>query len=252
MKKFAIALLSIVLVLGVSCRKDSKRKINKNHRQNVGYSANHLLSDKKYERTTIQVIYMTGYKPSDEAMSSLISMITDHCNKPDGIVVTYKEIGAQGKDTYTLEDIKTIEDDERSEFTSRKNIAVTVLFLDGHSSDDSGNSAVLGAAYYNTSIVIYEKTIHEYSDQITEPERSKLETLVLNHEWGHLLGLVNVGTGMQTNHEDAAHSKHCVNEDCLMYWEAETASAINNILGSTPIPELDANCIADLQGNGGK
>ena len=244
--------LFLILLVAPGCRKDGKHKIRKNHRQAVGESASDILSDKKYEKLTVQIIYMTGFRPTDEALDNLKTMLTARCSKPDGIGFVYKEISAQGKASYTLSDIKDLEDDNRSEFTAKKNLAITILFLDGPSSDDQGNAVVLGVAYYNTSLAIFESTVHDFSNQLNEPERYKLESLILNHEFGHLFGLVNLGTTPQSSHEDASHSGHCNNEDCLMYWEAETGTAITNLVGNTPIPDFDANCISDLQHNGGK
>lgn len=77
-----------------------------------------------------------------------------------------------------------------------------------------------------------------------------VEQSVMKHEVGHILGLVNLGAPMQTNHQDAEHGKHCINENCLMYWATETGNFISNLTGSSP-PQLDANCIADLRANGG-
>lgn len=251
--KRILLFLVLGLVLGLpACRKDGKFRVNRNHRQAVGYSAQDILSEKKYKSITIQILYMTGYKPTEEAISNLKSTIGERCRKSKGIEIVYKEIAAQGKSSYTLSDIKDIEEDERSEFTARKNIAVTIIFLDGPSSDDEGSAVVLGVAYYNTSLAIYEGTVHEFSDEFTEPERYKLETTVLNHELGHILGLVNIGSPMQTNHLDSENGAHCDNPDCIMYWEAETGSIMGNLLGNNPIPTFDGNCIIDLQANGGR
>ena len=70
----------------------------------------------------------------------------------------------------------------------------------------------------------------------------------MSHEFGHILGLTNAGTVMQSDHEDANHKRHCNVSSCLMYWEAESGT---NLFGGN-IPQLDAQCIADLQANGGK
>jgi predicted Zn-dependent protease len=77
-------------------------------------------------------------------------------------------------------------------------------FIDGASASDSGNSYVLGTAYRNTSFVIYEKTIQSLSDSPFEPSRSLFETTVITHEFGHILGLTNLGllfkAAMKTQH----------------------------------------------------
>jgi hypothetical protein len=69
----------------------------------------------------------------------------------------------------------------------------------------------------------------------------------LKHEFGHLLGLVDVGSPTVNPHEDTNHPNHCDSRDCLMYYATETAATSNNIALT-----LDDNCKADLKANGGK
>lgn len=252
MRNFHLYLLIAVLVAFSGCKKDSKYRIRKYHRQEVGSSAHEILSDKKYESITVEIVYMTGYRPTDNAMNNLQAMITQYCNKPGGITFTYHEISAQGKSAYSISDVRTIEDDTRQQFTYKKDLAVYFLFLDGPSGENQGSEMVLGQAYYNTSMVVYEKSLQDNSGGFGQPELYKLETTVINHEFGHILGLVNNGTFMYHAHQDTAHGAHCSNQNCLMYWEAETGTLFSNLTGSTPIPVLDANCVKDLQENGGK
>ncbi|WP_300665381.1 membrane metalloprotease [Fluviicola sp.] len=252
MRSFNFYLLILVIFAFTACKKDSKRRIEKFHRQEVGSSAHKILSDKDYESLTVEIVYMTGYRPTDDAMNNLKAMISQFCNKPGGITFTYHEISAQGKTAYSISDVRTIETDTRQEFTYKKDLAIYFLFLDGPSNENQGGSMVLGQAYYNTSMVIYEKTLQDHSGGFGEPELYKLETAVMNHELGHILGLVNNGSNMYYAHQDAAHGAHCDNSDCLMYWEAETGTIFNNLLGNAPIPILDDNCVKDLKENGGK
>jgi len=194
---------------------------------------------------------MTGFQPTDQTVSLLKSFVSERSHKKS-ISVKYSEITPHGKASYSLDDIVAIEDDKRTQFTAKKTIAVYFLFVDGDYSGNTSGGSVLGIAYYNTSLVIFEKTIIGLTNGFGSPERYKLETTVVNHEYGHILGLVNLGSSMQTQHQDAANGNHCTNENCLMYWEAESGSMVSNLLGSSPIPTLDANCLSDLQANGGK
>ena len=121
------------------------------------------------------------------------------------------------------------------------------MYTDGNFSE--GN--VLGLAYRNTSMSLLGKTIHDNSGAVGQASRTKLESTVLNHEFGHILGLVDLGSAMQSNHKDGAHGNHCNNNNCLMYYASETTDILG-ILITGNIPPLDANCKADLTGNGGK
>ena len=79
-----------------------------------------------------------------------------------------------------------------------------------------------------------------------------LESSVIHHEFGHILGLTNLGSDLQSDHEDAAHPKHCIEEDCLMYCAAENSQGITSMISGGQAPKLDAQCLADLKANGGK
>ena len=153
---------------------------------------------------------------------------------------------------YTIQEIVSIEEFNRTKYNTENQIAVWAFFADGESASNSGSGVILGTAYRNTSFVIYEETIHDLSNSAFEPNRSVLETTVINHEFGHILGLTNLGTQLQSEHEDPTHPKHCNAEDCLMYWSAESGSGIDNLVGLSSAPTLDSLCIADLQANGGK
>ncbi len=75
---------------------------------------------------------------------------------------------------------------------------------------------------------------------------------MVHHELGHLLGPTNLGPPLQSDHEDINHQKYFDVSDCLMYYAAETGSGIVNMVSGGNVPTLDAQCIADLQANGGR
>ena len=121
---------------------------------------------------------------------------------------------------------------------------------DGNSASDSGNSVVLGTAYRNTSMVVYEKTFIDLAGTSSAGiNRALIETSTLRHEFGHIFGLVNSGTPLTTQHEDQNNRRHCDVEECLMYFQ--TVTNIFNSSSTSVIPEFDDQCIADMQANGG-
>lgn len=254
-KALAICLL---IVLGLqSCSKDStindlgNSSISANQQQ-TGSSANDILSDNTFTSLVIEIAYVDGFAPTQEAIDNFVTFIENRTYKPDGISVVKTMIPSTGNSTFTTQDIVAIEDANRTLYNAENQIAVWAYFSDGESASNTENSVVLGTAYRNTSFVIYENTIHDLSNSTFEPNRSLLETTVITHEFGHILGLTDLGTAMQTPHEDSEHPKHCNVESCLMYWSAETGSGLENLMGSGSAPQLDAQCIADLQANGGK
>lgn len=252
MKKI-LALLCIV-ALFTACSNDSDsndiQPVNKSlNRQTTGSSANDLLSDDKFTSLVIELVYVEGFEPTQEAIDNFTTFISNRTFKPDGISLEKRSIPSSGKDTHTIEEIADIEREQRTKYNALNQIAIWVLFIDGKSEKDEDNEVVLGTAYWNTSFVIYEETVQNSSNSIFEPKRSILESTVINHEFGHILGLTNLGSSMQTEHEDEENPKHCDVEDCLMYWESEISRGRFNM---SSIPQLDAQCLADLKANGGR
>ena len=256
-KVITLLLMGLFLSLG-SCSKvddatDSLVAANvNNNKQQTGSSANDLLSDQKFKSMVIEVVYVNGFEPSVQSITNFVNFLTARSFKPGGISVIKRSIASPGSSPYTNEEIVGIEDANRTKFNTADQIAVWAFFADGKSSKDTDSSVILGTAYRNTSFVIYEQTVQGLSDSPFKPSRSLLETTVITHEFGHILGLTNLGTTLQSNHEDAAHPKHCIEKTCLMFWSAETGSGIGNMVSSGMAPQLDAQCIADLRANGGK
>jgi hypothetical protein len=222
------------------------------NRQITGSSSNDLLSANTFKKMIVEIGYIEGFKPTEIAVANFKNFIQNNTFKPEGVSFIEQQIPATGKAVYTLEEVVSIEKEKRTKYNSETTIAVWVLFINGKSSKDNNQGSILGAAYWNTSFVIYEETIHGLSDGTFEPERSVLETSVVHHEFGHILGLTNLGTDLQSDHEDTEHPKHCIEEDCLMYWAAENSRGIGSMLSGGQAPKLDAQCLADLKANGGR
>lgn len=253
--KKAALLFALVpaLVLG-SCDKDSDADANPSHVLNkkaVGESARDLLSSEKYGKVVVELQYAQGFEPTAAAVSNLRSWMEKYMQKPGGIILKQVAIPAPGKSAYTVQDLTGIEESYRTEYTRRDTIAIYFFFADSRYAEDTDNSKVLGVAYRNTSMALFEHTIRSMSGGIGQPDRTRLESVVLQHELGHILGLVNAGTPMQQPHQDAPHGRHCDNTKCLMHYTVETGNVVQNLLGGyTPV--LDQDCINDLKANGGK
>lgn len=254
-------IVGVILFLGllISCSQEetngamSSNGFTVSSNQKVtGSSANDLLSDATFKSMVVEIVYVQGFEPTATAVNDFVSFLTARTNKSQGITVVKRAIASPGKTTYSVQDITAIEDANRTKYNTANQIAVWVFFVDGASSSDSGNSFVIGTAYRNTSIVIYEKTVQSLTNSPLKPNRSLVESTVVSHEFGHILGLTNLGTKMQVDHEDKAHPKHCIEQTCLMFWQAESGSGLMNMVSGGSAPKLDANCIADLKANGGK
>jgi hypothetical protein len=246
MKKI-FAVVGLTLLLLTSCSTNDSDVIKTNNKKTLGTSAHDLLSEDKFDTMVVEVVYVEGYEPTATALNNFLNFLKSRINKSAGISIKKRSIPSPGNTTYTNAQIVAIEDENRIFYNDVNQIAVWVFFADAKSSSDTSTSVILGTAYRNTSFVIYENTVRKLSNGFNRPSTTVLETTVIEHEFGHILGLTNGGTHMLTDHEDSEHKRHCNNTSCLMYWEAEAGS---NLLGG--IPQLDAQCVADLQANGGK
>jgi predicted Zn-dependent protease len=217
----------------------------------TGSSANGFLSASKYKSLVIEVNYAQNLAPNSQTLLNLKNFLEARLNKPNGVTIFSNQIPTQTGSPFTSQEISDIENTVRTEYNDGDVLKLHMLFLNGNSNDDNGPNKILGVAYRNTSCVLFENSIQLFSDQLTEPNRVDLETTVILHEVGHLLGLVNTGSNMVNNHLDTAHDKHCTNQNCLMFWQIEN-SGIMNMMNNGNVPSLDANCLLDLQANGGK
>jgi len=245
----------LIFFITISCTKDDNLGNDLNsdypYKQQVGYSANDILSNKKFSDIYVEVMYVAGFRPSAETLTNFINFIALRTYKTN-IVVEERLINVTLKSIYSTEDIRSIEDANRSVFSIENQLAISALFLNGKSSNETETTTILGTSYRNTSFVIFEETIQTASNNTFGPSKIILESSVILHEFGHLLGLVNNGTNMLENHEDSTNKAHCTNENCLMYYLLENGKNTDYWFKDEQIPQLDTYCINDLRSNGGK
>ncbi len=241
-----VFLFGLLLIMGCS-ESPGDNKNSYSHTLSVGASSADLLSS-DYTRLEIEVDYVSGYQPSQTALNNLQSFLESRLNKPGGIsIVLDDEISSPGMSSFTTQQVYEIEKEHRDSFTEDKTLAAYFIILDAPYQQEN----VLGVAYFNTSMALFEGVIKQNTGGFGQPSAATVESSVLMHEFGHILGLVDTGSSMVTNHEDGEHEKHCNNENCLMYWAIQTTDLMGNLTGGS-IPDLDKNCIQDLQANGGK
>jgi hypothetical protein len=250
--RYILSLLTTILLILASCDSGSVTDTDENefsfdHEINPGQSATDFLTDDDFERLVIQVQYMQGYEPTQEGLQNLESFLSERLNKSSVTIMEPEEIPASGESSYTANDIRDLEREHRTQFSSENEIAAYFIIVDGEYSE----SDVLGIAHFNTSMALFGPKFNEVSNGLGSPSKEDVETIVLRHEFGHILGLVNNGVDMQTNHQDTENGRHCDNDQCLMYYAFRKADLFANIFGGN-IPELDENCVADLQAAGGK
>ena len=245
--------LFLVLSACTSDNPDDGNKVNKSaNLRGLGDSARDLLSDEQYTSMNIEIAYVEGYTPSQQAIAEFKSFLQDRVYKPDGIQISMRAVQSSGKAPFDIEEIAAIEKDTRSLYNVGDEIAIFIYFADGSSEKDEDNRVVLGSAFRNTSMVIYGETIKNFANRPNSPSKADIEAATLNHEFGHLFGLVDLGTEAQSDHKDEEFAGHCNVSGCLMQASIEFGSGIVDVIDGGNVPGLDDQCIFDLRKNGGK
>ncbi|MEQ6120929.1 peptidase [Reichenbachiella sp. MALMAid0571] len=218
------------------------------NKKSVGDSANDILSNVKYDDIIIELVAVNGYQLDNSVINDFKSFLQTLVQKPGGITVSTSTVAPPGLAPYSLNDLISFEDQNRTGYNQNRELAIFMFITE----DAYTNENVLGLAYRNTSFALMGGRIRELTGGIGQPSENLVLQTVLRHEMGHLLGLVNVGTPMQTDHQDTDNGHHCDVEDCLMYYAVETSDFLSNIINNNSPPELDVQCRADLTANGGK
>ncbi len=250
-------IFALILLLCATCGQDSESPNpddNNNstdpntYKQAVGKAANDILSAGNYDGITLEIIAVDGYQLEDAVINDFKAFIEQVANKPKGITIKKSTVSAPGLAPYSVTDLISFEDNNRTQFNKDKQLTIYMFITE----DAYTNQNVLGLAYRSTSFAIMGGRIKELTGGFGQPSEKLVLQTVLRHELGHLLGLVNVGTPMQSDHQDTQNGHHCDVDNCLMYYAVETSDFLSNIVNSSEPPALDSQCRADLRANGGK
>jgi hypothetical protein len=293
MKNFRSLLLFIscvfILLGSNSCTKEEsqEKEINKTpNLQATGSSANDILSNTNFDKMVIEIAHVSGFRPSQETISQFTDFLRQYTFKQD-IEVQYLVLESSNEEDFTLEEIVDLENENRTAYNDGRTLAIYIYFADAPSEGDDMTEGLVtvGAVYRNTSMVIYEDTIIRLASQSSVISVTDIESATLNHEFGHLFGLVDLGTRMVNDHETQSENSdgelvgdnHCNVEGCLMRRElqlgrrtgksniADTSlKSACNLSGTTMMQllqsktgksntvDLGAECVLDLKGNGGR
>ncbi|MBM1106171.1 hypothetical protein JQC67_08490 [Aurantibacter crassamenti] len=291
MRKIGFYLLTLGLLILTNCSKNSdndseSQKVDKSlNLKTTGDSANDILSNDTYTKLLIEIGYVTDFKPTTESISNFTEFLKEYTFK-ENIEVKYKELPSPEKDSLSLEEISELEMENRTAYTSGETLAIYIYFSDAPSAEDNEDEdlVTLGAVYRNTSMIIHEATVRRLSARSFSITTADIESATMNHEFGHLFGLVDLGTPQVNDHNDPESENHCIVEGCLMRAELQfgrsskkgqlAASKASNLSGlksgcslsgnsvlqllsnksakgSATVP-LDTECMLDLQANGGR
>jgi hypothetical protein len=251
-KKIPVCLLFASLFLFSACvdsstNPDSPEQANFDSQQVPGTSVGAFLTNNPFSQLQVEVDYMPGQEPRAEALDSLAAFFLRRLNKEAITINTPSQIPSGGQESYATGNLKELENQHRDQFTESGTgiLRAYILIVDGSYVEQS---LVLGTAYYNTSAALFGPKIEQTNANPGTPSKVEIEASVLQHAFGHVLGLVGNGTPMQSDHQTGG--THCTVEGCLMS-PGVGLSVFYGFGFNENIPRLDPLCVRDLQAQGG-
>ena len=226
----------------------------------TGDSAHDLLANTNFTDLLIEIAYVEGFQPTQTAIANFEDFLRERTFKQN-ISFQYRSLPSSGEETLTLQEIADLESDNRTAYNEGNTLAIYIYFADAPSDGDDEQQGLvtLGAVYRNTSMVIHESTVRALAGRSALIMVADVEEATLTHEMGHLFGLVDLGSAPVNAHEDPQSDNHCDIDGCLMRGELEFGGGLMGIMESRvltgrgqAVPGLDAECILDLQANGGR
>ena len=198
-----------------------------------------ILKENNYSKLHIEINYVTGNEPDSDALNLLKQRIQEVTDKTS-ISVSQSSFGSTDN-SYTLEEILEIENNERTRTKSGNTFVIHILYLNGEYED---NDQTLGLAYSGSSFALFKEKIEDSAFLLISS--TDIEKSVIVHEFGHLLGLVNNGYQSPHNHEDSQHPHHSNNDESVMYWAIESQDIGKQIDGEPP-NNFDSDDLDDLR-----
>ncbi len=247
-----IFILSLTVV--GSCKDDEADAKNKNFSERVFTEVTELSVEVAYE-TGAEPYTSSGLKQLWEVTKANLEALFEGRSQKPAIVVPMEltamtNFNATGKQLYSTGDLKAMAKTHRKKPNSGAKGSCLILFVNGYYSENGvENKNVLGVSLTGEALVAVFKPVVE-SAGLTQMSKNGIEQGTIVHELGHALGLVNTGIPLKSGHQDVTNTGHCMNEECIMFWQNEQGSfmaAFTQQLGTDVKVLFDAACLKDAR-----
>lgn len=193
-----------------------------------------------FNAINIEVFYVTNLQPAAESLEVFRRDVLNITQKESVTMLPPKEIPRQAaisKQTWwnISEEFRT-----RPLFDGR-NLTIMAFFLD-ECLPTEVNASLCQAIGYTTSFYGLIEVFPE-AFQIYDPAfRAAYDYVVLLHEFGHLIGLVDNGMRMQRDHENPDISAHSANPESIMWpgMPADGAALWNRTFDADDYADIEA------------
>lgn len=218
-----------------------------------------LVRGEPYAAMVVEVDAVPGMEPFSQNVNRLPGVLDELVDKPAGIAVELDgQLDSRGADhAWTFGELTELAQASFDRELPPNSIGVHILFVDGHSAEDTDQGVILGLAWGHTHVAMFTQTIGKYCASTAIPPLlgddlcRGAELSIWIHELGHVLGLVDNGLPMVEPHRDADHGQHDQSDDCVMYWAYQGEELFDTlaerlIAGGSDVLPFDQACLADL------
>lgn len=205
----------------------------------------------------VELDSVSGLEPYESSTAYLGDKFSALLEKPDGVTFEADETLEPAGEGYEWT-FERLDEYARAHATDdgAGPVTIHVLSLDGRYVSEQGSGTVLGLAWGQRFIALFQDPIRSpcASGVLGSLQQENCEIAERNvwaHEIGHVIGLVDNGVTMGVDHRDAEHGHHDVSDECLMYWAYDGPQIFDTLLGrigSGRAPDLEfcSQCQADI------
>ena len=200
-----------------------------------GSFATGILSPAASSEVTVEVRTQSGADPQQASIDHLTSVLRSVTAKSVN-VANGSAIGGGAK-SWSADELRSTADAGAAQGNGRA--VIHLLFVHG---SFGGDDSVLGVAVRGDAATIFIDAVNAASTPLVGS--SGIETAVVTHEVGHLMGLVDLY--LHTGRQDPDHPGHSTNPKSVMYWAVES-NLVADLLQGGPPKDFDSADLADLQ-----
>jgi len=193
------------------------------------------LQASKSDEVVVELRAQSGANPQPSSISHLESVLSSVTGKNVSVVQGAGIDG--GAKSWSADELRATGSGGAAQGGGRA--VIHLLFVHG---SFGGDESVLGIAVRGDTAAVFVDEVQASSTPLVGS--SGIESAVVMHEVGHLLGLVDLL--LHTGRQDPEHPGHSTNQSSVMYWAVES-NLVAQLLGGGPPKDFDNADLGDLQ-----
>jgi hypothetical protein len=194
-----------------------------------------ILSPSFSSEVVVEIRTQSGAGPQQASLDHLTSVLRSVTGKTVNVAQGAAIDG--GAKSWSADDLRSTGDAGMAQGNGRA--VIHLLFVHGSFGGDTG---VLGVAARGDVAAIFIDQVKSSSTPLVGS--TGIETAVVTHEVGHLMGLVDLY--LHTGRQDPDHPGHSTDTQSVMYWAVES-NLVADLLQGGPPKDFDSADLADLQ-----